>query len=256
MSDVIKQVAKYYDERTKNSDNIDAAGQWQPKELVSEICQEISKKIGIKYDDRVLEIGCGSGVLGDPIIKNISFYVGVDISFMMLKKFLGLPINENKLNLIQSTAAEIPILNNFFSIIILNSITMYFPNKEYLKKTLREIERVACPSATIFMGENSVPERYYYEFAWFQNLGIVGQTFAKPYIRIRKWLAKTSPRLAGKWKNVYMEISPQFIIKYFTEKGDVSVSDTAAYTIRKRVFGKNCKGNRRMDFIIRLGKSK
>ena len=84
----LKKIEIYYDKRAEASNQVEAAGQWGLKELVPEICTEICNKIRIKRQDKILEIGCGSGVLGN-VIKDLSaLYVGIDISNAMLKKFV------------------------------------------------------------------------------------------------------------------------------------------------------------------------
>ncbi|MGI0021938.1 MAG: hypothetical protein ACRD9Q_03655, partial [Nitrososphaeraceae archaeon] len=65
----IKRVTKTYDDRAKKYDSIGAAGQWGSGDMVSLICDEIFNKVKITKKDKVLEIGCGSGVLGN-VIKN------------------------------------------------------------------------------------------------------------------------------------------------------------------------------------------
>ena len=66
----IRRVSKIYDDRAQVTDSIKAAGQWGNKELVNEITQEIIKKMDIKSEDIILEIGCGSGVLGNVVEEN------------------------------------------------------------------------------------------------------------------------------------------------------------------------------------------
>ena len=98
--DYTKKINKYYDDRAKGTDNqISAAGQWFPKELTSDICEEIISRIGISEDDFVLEIGSGSDVLGSYVRPKCKIYVGIDISSSMLKKSL------------KNSESDLPLLN-------------------------------------------------------------------------------------------------------------------------------------------------
>ena len=73
---LIKKVEKLYDERIISSnDAVKAAGQWGTNEYVALICDEIYKKVKIKKTDSVLELGCGSGVLGKYIKERCHQYV-------------------------------------------------------------------------------------------------------------------------------------------------------------------------------------
>lgn len=248
----LKKVAQYYDKRAKNSDQIQAAGQWGGKEFMPLICEEICKKINIKKSDRVLELGCGSGVLGNWVQDRCDYYAGLDISFFMLKKFQLVIKQDESLDLIQALTDSVPFLDNVFDIVLINGVTMYFHEDSLLDRTLSEIKRVATKNATIFIGENVVPSRKYWEYTWFQNLNLFQQIFAKLYIKMRTWHAKKYPKYAGKWKDFHREVDPNFIKRFFGEKSKVIISDAAAMTIKQKSLGKNWKGNRRMDFVINL----
>src|SRR3990172_161992 len=83
----IKKIADFYDKRAKKGDGVSAAGQWGDKNQVSSICEEINTKIDLNEKQKVLEIGCGTGVLGRWLSHHCEIYVGCDISLFMLKKF-------------------------------------------------------------------------------------------------------------------------------------------------------------------------
>lgn len=251
--EVKRWARKLYDERINSNLNaVDAAGQWGEMELVPLICDEILKKIEIKKSDKVLEIGCGSGVLGSYLRERCAEYYGIDISFGMLQKFQDEYNQEKWFNLVQGITDSLPFPNNTFSKILMNSVTMYLHKDEQLEKTLAEMERVSVDNGLIFIGENVVPSRVYWEYSWFQNLNRLFQIFAKPYIRLRLFLASKNPSMAGKWIFSHRAVSPNYVKNYFDGKGKMTVSDAAAMTIRKTIKGKKWKGNRRMDFVIKL----
>ena len=250
---IIKEIAKYYDFRAENADSVKAAGQWGDEKNIPLICEEISKKINLSKNHKVLEVGCGSGVLGKWIMKNCLNYTGLDISNSMLKTFLK-ECRDNKPDIISAGADTIPIQDNFFEVVIINGVAMYFMNNEFFIRVLKEIERVSKPNSIIFIGENATPSRYYWEFLWFQNLNWFSQILAKPYIKFRKWLATKNSRLAGKWKNTYSPISEKFLSEYFKNKGKMVMTDSAAFMVRKRIFGNNVRGNKRVDFVIEFEK--
>jgi ubiquinone/menaquinone biosynthesis C-methylase UbiE len=250
-SEFISNISKYYDTRASDSDSIKAAGQWHEIENINEICLEISKKIGLNSKSRVLEIGCGSGVLGNWIKSKCSAYYGFDISHKMLIRFLN-DSNNEKINLLRASADKIPFQKDSFDIIILNGVAMYFINDDFLSKVLKQIQGIVIKNGLIFIGETSTPSRYYWEFAWFQNLSKFKQNFAKPYIKFRKWIATKNSKIGGKWNNTYSTVSEEFLKKYFKEKAQINISDSAGYTIRQKKMGKNSKGNKRVDFTIKL----
>jgi len=245
----LKNVKKLYDDRiSSTNDAVKAAGQWGSDEYVPLICEEISSKIGLKKTDTVLELGCGGGVLANWIIERCREYVGIDLSYKMLQ-FFNKNLKEN-LILIQSTTDLTPLPDNRFDIVILNGVTMHFPNKEILESTLKETKRLVTKPGTIFIGENVIPSGSFWEFAWYNNLSKNSQKLLLPYMKIRKWLAK-NPKLAGKWKSTHNEVSPKFIKEFFANH-DVIQSKASAYTVKQRILQSKYKGNRRADFIIKL----
>lgn len=252
MNKSIRDVEKLYNNRIESSkDAVQAAGQWGEKEFVPLICNEISKKIRIKKTDKVLELGCGSGVLGNWLMNQVDFYVGIDISFKMLQFFKN-DINKNEnSDVFHGITQQIPFQDNIFDLIIINGVTMYFDKKELFIDTLKEMKRVAKNDATLFLGENITSEVYPYEFVWFNNLNLKQQIFAKQYIKIRKYFSKYD-KLAGKWKNSYNTISLANIKSIFNQNVKISKSYSSAYTIKQKMLGKHYKGNRRIDFVIEL----
>ena len=135
----------------------------------------------------------------------------------------------------------------------MNSVTMYLSRQE-LEKTLFEIERISSKGATIFIGDNVIPSGSYWELSWFQNLNTNKQRMVKPYIKFRKWLAKKDSKLAGKWKNLHEEVSPDFIKKYFENVGQVFVTKSATAKVKEKKF-ERVGTSKREDFVIKLEKN-
>ena len=90
----------------------------------------------------VLELGCGSGILGNEIIPKCEKYVGIDLSFKMMRFFKN-GINIKNIDLIRATIDKIPFQNNIFDLIIMNGVTMYIPNNSFLIQLIDEIKRVS-----------------------------------------------------------------------------------------------------------------
>lgn len=248
----LKKIEKYYNKRASGSDGFKAAGQWIEKEIIPEICTEICKKIELTDKKKVLEIGCGSGVLGGWIKERCKDYVGLDISVQMLKKFKEETMDKRNLNIFQAITNSIPVEDNIFDIVLMNGVSMYFKNNKELENTLKEMNRVVKNNGIIFIGENIVPNGIYWELVWFQNLSNLGQFFAMPYVKFRRNLAKKSPKMAGKWKSMHNEISVNFLKSFYKNKAELVESNAAAQTIRRKKISNKYKGNHRKDFVIKL----
>lgn len=250
--DYLKKIEELYDKRIdSSSDGVKAAGQWGSHKFVEPICDEIIKKIDLKNNHVVLELGCGSGILGNEIIPKCEKYVGIDLSFKMMRFFKN-GINIKNIDLIRATIDKIPFQNNIFDLIIMNGVTMYIPNNSFLIQLIDEIKRVSKKNTTIFIGENITPEGLKWEFTWFQNLSSFLKQFAKHYISLRVWLMKKNKSLSGKWKNIYNTIHPEFLNEQFGSNYEIIQSSAAACTIKQNILGRKYRGNKRVDFVIKL----
>jgi len=107
--------------------------------------------------ERILEIGCGTGLLLFRIAPHCKKYTGVDFSKPALdhiKKHLSiLPLETLELTLLQRTADDLGGIGKEFDTVILNSVVQYFPGIDYLKNVLEEAINVIAPGGTIFIGD-------------------------------------------------------------------------------------------------------
>jgi amino acid adenylation domain-containing protein len=105
---------------------------------------------------RVLEIGVGSGLLLTKLAPSCAAYVGTDFSAEVLEKLRRELATEldGVVRLHQRNADEIEGLEaGFFDTIILNSVTQYFPNADYLTTVLSQSLRLLTPGGAIFVGD-------------------------------------------------------------------------------------------------------
>ncbi|MDP5221080.1 AMP-binding protein, partial [Ruegeria sp. 2205SS24-7] len=107
--------------------------------------------------DRVLEIGCGSGLILSGIAPLSKRYVGVDFNTAALSRARRLVEDNAEFSHVELLRAEAideaAIPDERFDLIILNSIIQYFPSESYLRKTLRLVERRLAPDGTAFFGD-------------------------------------------------------------------------------------------------------
>ncbi len=249
----IKEIQNLYDKRISISkDSVKAAGQWGSKDFVPLICNEITKKISISNNDNVIELGCGSGVLGNWINERCKSYIGIDLSKKMLEAFKKDSNTKKIPEFFQGLTNFIPFCDDIFDVAIINGVTMYLHDEKILKNTLDEMKRIVKPKGTIFIGENIIPSGYAWELSWFQKLSPNIQNLVKFYVNFRKQIAQKNSKLAGKWKVIHKDISPEFIQNYFQSIGKVTQSKSAARTIKQQKLGSKYRGNRRVDFVIKL----
>ena len=107
---------------------------------------------------RVLEIGCGTGLLLLRLAPGCERYVGVDFSPVVLGKLrdqlAATDTRQCQVELLERTADNFTGLDeNSFDAVVINSAAQYFPTLAYLERVLRGAERVVRPGGYILLGD-------------------------------------------------------------------------------------------------------
>lgn len=102
-----------------------------------DISKWIIKTLDIKSTDRVLEVGCGAGMLAQYIASNCK-YMGIDFTPSLLEKHITLLKNY----VVLSEANDIPFKDKYFDKSFSYSVFHYFPDKKYVNKVIEEMKRV------------------------------------------------------------------------------------------------------------------
>ncbi|MFB2896156.1 amino acid adenylation domain-containing protein, partial [Aerosakkonemataceae cyanobacterium BLCC-F50] len=105
---------------------------------------------------RVLEIGCGSGLLLYRVAKNVQEYWGTDYSVSAVEyvERVCQTVGLENVQLRQQTAdnfADIP--KGKFDTVVLNSVVQYFPSVDYLLQVLEGAIATIGDRGTIFIGD-------------------------------------------------------------------------------------------------------
>ena len=119
--------------------------------------EETVARIRSFHPQRVLEIGCGTGLLLLRLASEAQGYVGLDISDAVLSHLKANLAPHDDLRhvvLRQGAAHELSFApDESFDFVILNSVVQYFPNTDYLVTVMRDVLRVLQPGGHIFVGD-------------------------------------------------------------------------------------------------------
>jgi len=137
--------------------NSSYTGQPIPEEEMQEWLAGTVERIRALQPQRVLEIGCGLGLVLQYVAPQCATYVGTDFSATALSQ-LGQWIRRREdlqhVQLLHRSATELHDLGfESFDTVVLNSVVQYFPNIDYLVTVLQEAIRLLAPGGKIFIGD-------------------------------------------------------------------------------------------------------
>ncbi|MBD1926389.1 amino acid adenylation domain-containing protein [Trichocoleus sp. FACHB-90] len=103
---------------------------------------------------RVLEIGCGTGLLLFRIVPHCNKYCGTDFSSASLNYIQQQLAQLPQVTLLQKLATDFEgVESEAFDTVILNSVVQYFPSIDYLVRVLEGAINAIAPGGFIFIGD-------------------------------------------------------------------------------------------------------
>ncbi|HLO47640.1 MAG TPA: amino acid adenylation domain-containing protein [Kamptonema sp.] len=129
-----------------------------PLNEISDWVNHTVERILSLHPQRVLEIGCGTGMLLFRIAPQCSHYLGIDVSDYAIsylqQQLLESKEDWNHVTLEQRAAHDIQQFENqSFDTIVINSVIQYFPNFKYLLDVLNKAVKLVKPGGHIFIGD-------------------------------------------------------------------------------------------------------
>lgn len=137
--------------------NSSYTGQPIPEAQMQEWLTSTIERIQALGPNRILEIGCGVGLLLQNLAPECSVYVGTDFSAPALDQLQVWMSGQESLDhveLLHRSATELLDLESgSFDTVVLNSVVQYFPDMEYFLTVLQEATRLLSPDGKIFLGD-------------------------------------------------------------------------------------------------------
>jgi amino acid adenylation domain-containing protein len=128
-----------------------------PAEEMRMWTEETVRTIKALNPKRVVEIGCGTGLLLTRLAGDCEKYLGLDFSkevLEQLKSYVATRPDLKHVELREAMAHELSFLKEGdVDLVILNSVAQYFPDVNYLLEVLGEAVRITQESGHIFVGD-------------------------------------------------------------------------------------------------------
>ena len=262
--DKVKQWAKVYDiSYSRTSEDIDPefntaiwtsnyTGAAIPKEEMKEwVASTVDRILELFPEEKkvrsILEIGCGTGLLLYSLLPYVSEYAGIDNSeeaLDLIYKTCEGKNNSSKVKLFLADADDLSGLNlGKYDIIIINSVSQYFPSVDYLIKVVEGLETLVNEDGFIFLGDiNSYPlqEAFHAETSLEK---------ASPDISIEQLMEMISKQRKAKDRETYYD--PRL---FHLLKNSLKWINSVEVQLRKGIFH-NEMNSFRYDVILKLDKN-
>ena len=116
--------------------------------ICSAFLLEKRTKLGLLPSDKLLEVGCGAGMLLIPLSKLAKTAHGVDLSLSLINK---LRKAHPELNVFVAGANNLPFENESYDKILVHSVFQYFPSTKYANDVVFELLRVCKKPGSILI---------------------------------------------------------------------------------------------------------
>ena len=125
-----------------------------PAEEMREWVDATVERIAARRPRRVLEIGCGTGLLLQQLGPQAERYVGTDFSAVAIERLAGKTAHLPQVELLRRTAEDVGGLQPAsFDLVVLNSVVQYFPSIDYLLRVLDAVVPLVAAGGTVFLGD-------------------------------------------------------------------------------------------------------
>lgn len=133
-------------------------GEPLPAEHMAQWADRTAELVLATEPHRVLELGCGTGMLLERIAPHVTAYVGTDVAADVVDRHQatarpGVTVVRGAAHEARSAAVDAALAGHAPDCVLINSVTQCFPDLAYLAEVLRTAIGVVAPGGTVVVGD-------------------------------------------------------------------------------------------------------
>ncbi len=145
-----EELGQYNDELTLNGYKGTQQSSYWSKEVQERLFEDIVSKLELLREHRVLDVGCGTGMILRRIAPHVAHVTGIDFSAEMLKvAFQNAPPNAT---LRQADAAFLPLDDQTFDRVLCYHVISNFLDDNFTLSVLAQLVRVTRKGGIVLIG--------------------------------------------------------------------------------------------------------
>lgn len=154
-----KEIKKHYDSKISFNeleaqdyviDNKPIAFSLYKKMVITPLIENLR----FESNDKVLDVGCGTGLVLKAIESKVESIEGIDISQNLLNFYKG------KSNVYCSSVLDFEYKQNYYTKIYMVSVSIHFENLAYFKKAVKKLLGALAPGGTLLIGDQLIADFY------------------------------------------------------------------------------------------------
>ncbi|HWE77519.1 MAG TPA: methyltransferase, partial [Pseudolabrys sp.] len=217
-----------------------------PENEMSEWLDCTIERVMSLLPEKVLEIGCGVGLLVQRLAPRCSVYRGTDLSPIAIGRLREFVASTPELRHVELFECEATSLDEqapgSVDTVVINSVVQYFPNIQYLKTVLEEAAQKVSSGGRIFIGD-------------VRHLALL------PVFHGAVQLAKAPPKASARWMKrkvaLAVEQDRELVIdpQFFLELPGSIPRISSVEILLKRGQARNELTRYRYDVVLHVGRS-
>ncbi|MFA4848767.1 MAG: class I SAM-dependent methyltransferase [Methanoregula sp.] len=135
---------KNWDKLVEEKEDIQLVSGWGNRKFQEMLfaINDTSKKLDLKCQDTLLDIGCGAGIFEIAFTHWVKEIDAVDFSSEMVKLAKKQTISYSNVNIQRANIKALPYKNEYFDKLLVNGVIQYLDSMDEVKKAIQELNRV------------------------------------------------------------------------------------------------------------------